>query len=120
MDVEALINKKKEEIIEEVKQETEGLHASITDKAVEKLEQFAAELKMAIDMHPIGAADLLKVIEEGGLVYQRVVDVTQDLGYSSADIGVLLRQLRIDPRDSKSFIGKQRVTIIIEPIGGGL
>ena len=110
MDVEEIINKKKEQIIEEVKQETEGLHTSIANKAVEKLEEFAAELKMALDMHPIGATDLLRVIEKGGLVYQSVEN-TKD-GMMGSDLLLRLPSSVVN-RYSK---GKQRVTILIEPI----
>ena len=118
MDVESLINKKKEEIIEEVKNETEGLHESISNTAVEKLEKFAAELKMAIDMHPIGAKDLLEVIEKGGFVFQKVVDVEKDMGYSSMGKQEFIQNVvRRENSCYGDIEGKQRVTIIIEPIG---
>lgn len=114
MNVEELINKKKEEIIEEVKSETEGLHESNT--AVEKLEKFAAELKMAIDMNPIGAKDLLEVIEKGGCVYQKVVDIFEDC--SSGRVSDVMEYIEKNsyPLSSQSLYGKQRVTLIIEPM----
>ena len=110
MDVEEIINKKKEEIIEEVKQETEGLGASIANKAVEKLEQYAAELKTALDMHPIGATDLLRVLEKGGVVHQSVRSFDYRLSVGNF-LDEVSRGIRHD-----NFEGKQRVTIIIEPI----
>lgn len=117
MNVEELINRKKEEIIEEVKQETEGLHESISNIAVEKLEKFAAELKTAIGMNPIGAADLLRVIEKGGFVYQRVVyiDSRYDLRY---DVGVedFLEDNELHLNRYRLSGKKQRLTIIIEPL----
>ena len=115
MDVESLINKKKEEIIEEVKQETEGLHESISNTAVDKLEKFAAELKMAIDMHPIGAKDLLEVIEKGGFVYQKVINRGEDRDVCASDFvrGVLCKEIGYSASIKG---GTQKVTLIIEPI----
>ena len=106
MNVEELIKKKKAEIAEELK---------IT--AIEKLEKFTAELKTAIDINPIGAADLPRVIEKGGFVHQEVVDVQRLRGVVELSPWTFLEELA-----SKSFgghrslTGKQRVTIIIEPL----
>ena len=115
MNVEELINKKKEEIIEEVKSETEGLHESISNTAVEKLEKFAAELKMAIDMNPIGAADLLKVIEKGGLVLRKEVDVKENYG-RTISLDEFMDDVVAFEHRGGWLGGKQRVTLIIEPL----
>ena len=115
MNVEELINKKKEEIIEEVKSETEGLHESISNTAVEKLEKFAAELKMAIDMNPIGAQDLLKVIEKGGLVLKKEVDVKDRYGRTISLDDFMEDVIAFEHR-GRRLDGKQGVTLIIEPM----
>jgi len=112
MDVAEIINKKKEELIEEVKQETEGLGASIANKAVEKLEQYAAELKTALDMHPIGATDLLRVLEKGGVVHQSVRSFDYRISVGNF-LDEVSRGIRPDYFEKGN---KQRVTIIIEPI----
>jgi len=119
MDVGELIEKKKAEIIAETRKETEGLEDSVREKAVEKLEQFAVELKMVLDMHPIGATDLLRVIEKGGVVYQKTVDIEENLGCSSVNLDDFLERIggRILHKHVVDRIkGKQRATIIIEPV----
>ena len=124
MNVEELINKKKEEIIEEVKSETEGLHESISNTAVEKLEKFAAELKTVIDMNPIGAKDLLEVIEKGGIVYRDTIDSDGNIRVSNIRSEGMVDERILDTKAFNSYKrfrpnvlkGKQRVTIIIEPL----
>jgi len=119
MDVEELINKKKEELVAEVKKEAKDLEERFGADAVEKLTKFVAEVKMATNVS-ISNMELLHVIERNGLVYQRVFDVMSDTRFSSIRKPAFIREIaEIMDRERVSYgdlTGKQQVTIIIEPI----
>ena len=115
MCLEELINRKKEEIIEEVKRETKRWSKDTIDGAVGMLEAFVAELKVTIDMQPTSAADLLTIIEKGGLVLRKEVDVKRDYG-RSISLDKFMEDVIAFEHRGRWLDGKQRVTLIIEPL----
>ena len=115
MCLEELINRKKEEIIEEVKRETKRWSKDTIDGAMRMLEAFATELKETIDMQSISAADLLKIIEKGGLVLRKGVDVKENYG-RSVSLNEFMEDIVAFEHRGRWLDGKQRVTLIIEPM----
>jgi len=116
MEVEELIEKKKAEIIAEVKKESEGRCRSILEEAVEELEEYVAKLKMAKNITAIGGEEALKVIEKGGYVLKKEVNVEEDHHRSVSLEDFMEGVIDSEYFDRSSrFDGKQIVTIIIEP-----
>lgn len=118
--VESLIEKKREEIIAEVSNAAEGMENKIIENANVKFSLFAETLKNVYNTKVVGPEDLLRVLEKDGFIYHKVVDPCIDLQYThdendTIDIGVFLREITMYEND-KWIRGKQRVTIIIEPL----
>lgn len=117
--IEEIIEKKKNEIIVRVRDDTKGLEQSIVDKAVFEIEKFAEDLKIAASMSI--ADDLLSIIEKDGIVWRGEVD-TKTWGWENIDKGHFLRELGEHLynqfRDSgKLETNNLRVTLIVEPLG---
>lgn len=119
--IEEIMEKKKNELIEQVREETKGLEQSIIDDTVFKIEKFAEELKIASSMSI--ADDLLSIIEKDGILWRGVVDTKKwhwermDKGKFLLNLGEHLREQFRDRGDLKS--NSLRVTLIVEPLMGG-
>lgn len=118
--IEGIIEKKKNEIIEQVRKDTEGLEQSIVDNAVFVLEKFAEDLKIAASMSI--ADDLLSIIEKDGIVWRGEINTKESWGWENMDKGAFLSQLggHLSSQfgDGKLKTSNLRVTLIVEPLGG--
>jgi len=120
--IEELIEKKKNEIIEQAAKAAKSSEQSIVDKAVFRIENFAEDLKIATSMSI--ADDLLSIIEKDGIVWRGEVD-TKTLwqwdGMSKhqflSRLGDHLSNQFFDRGELKS--NKLRVTLIVEPLEKG-
>lgn len=121
-DIEDLIAKKRDEIVADVREECTGVEKSIIKKADTEFNAFAAQLKEAYSAKVGGQEDLLHVIEKNGFVYRGIYDVDNrfPLGLTNEEIigliGNNLQDEKARYNIHKTVQGKQRVTIIIEPV----
>jgi len=116
--IEEIIEKKKNEIIEQAAKDAKGSEKAIVDKAVFAIEKFAEELKIAESMSI--ADDLLSIIEKDGIVWRGEVD-TKTWNWEYMDKGQFLRHL--SEHLSQQFVDRGRlrtnnlrVTLIVEPL----
>lgn len=117
MEIEKLIEKKKEEILSDVVRHTVGMEKRIVDGALIAFSEFEEQLKMAYAAKVIGPEDLLRVIEKDGFIYRKIVD-TADFGRDEMQASRFLEALSEKIQNpSVELEGKQKVTIIIEPWG---
>ena len=119
--IEGIIEKKKNEIIDQVRKDTEGLEQSIVDNAVFVLEKFAEDLKIAASMSI--ADDLLSIIEKDGILWRGEIDTKALWQWDGMDkghfLGNLGEHLNNQFRDrGKLKTNNLRVTLIVEPLGG--
>ena len=121
MDVEKIIDEKRKELIEEVKKEVKGLEEGIVGDALQKFADFEEMLKMAYSAKVVGPGDILRAIEKNGFVYRGVVD-TKQYRYDKMVLHQFFEsfveeemRVRVSPIELK---GKQKVTIIVEPLEG--
>ena len=119
--IEGIIEKKKNEIIEQVRKETKGLEQSIVDNAVSAIEKFAEDLKIAASMSI--ADDLLSIIEKDGIVWRGEIDTKKSWSWEYMGKGQFLGQLGEHLSNQFRDRGKLkssnlRVTVIVEPLGG--
>lgn len=119
--IEEIIEKKKNEIIEQVRKDTEGLEQSIVDNAVFAIEKFTEDLKIAASMSI--ADDLLSIIEKDGIVWRGEINTKKNWGWEYMGKGNFLRSfgehLSNQFRDrGKLKTSNLRVTLIVEPLGG--
>jgi len=116
--IEEIIEKKKNEIIEQAAKDAKSSEQSIVGKAVFEIEKFAEDLKIATSMSI--ADDLLSIIEKDGIVWRGEVDTKQwdwenmDKGLFLANLGEYLRRQFRDRGKLKS--NNLRVTLIVEPL----
>ena len=119
INVEDLINKKRDEVIAKVKADTKGLEERIMSDAISHFAIVAEELKQAYSAKIVGPEDLLRAIEKGGFVHRGVVDIPKRFrNRSNIDLHDFLGDYANQFTDYRELKGKQRVTIIVEPIGG--
>jgi len=116
--IEEIIEKKKNEIIEQAAKDAKGSEKAIVDKAVFAIEKFAEELKIAESMSI--ADDLLSIIEKDGIVWRGEVG-TKTWNWEYMDKGQFLRHL--SEHLSHQFVDRGRlrtnnlrVTLIVEPL----
>ena len=116
--IEEIIEKKKNEIIARVRDDTKGLEQSIVDKAVFEIEKFAEDLKIATSLSI--ADDLLSIIEKDGIVWRGEID-TKTWDWENMGKGHFLRELGQHLNNQFRDRGKLktsnlRVTLIVEPL----
>ena len=119
-DIEKLIEKEKEKLIARLKKEVEGLEMRIIDEGLKQFNSFADTLKIAYSAQIIGQEGLLRTIEKGGFIYHRTID-TRERHMGKISISHFIEDLAASELYSKDvpmlmIEGKQKVTIIIEPL----
>ena len=123
-DLDKLIEIEKERIIAAFREEADRTKNQV-DLAVEdglkRFTDFADTLKIAYNARVIGPEDLLRTIEKGGFIFHKTVD-TREYKYDRMQIHQFFREFveneDILRRSNMELKGKQKVTIIIEPLGG--
>lgn len=122
--VEELIEKKKKEVIEQVKRDTKGLEEGIVNEAVHKLERLAEEIKLAVSVSI--PDDILSIIEKNGIVWRGDIDTDKLFNWTNMDRDAFLAHfdefgnyLRQNVRTGGNFnTDILRVTLIVEPLEG--
>jgi len=116
MNIHELIDKKKNEILEELEKKfIQQYHWTLED-AKKQIEDFVKQLKACIEEKPITAEDLLRIIEKDGVVIRDVVDIRKDLGWSIRSLRDIVSFVVEKRAYNKEYSGKVRVTVIVEPI----
>lgn len=116
--IEDLIAKKRDEIIADLREATKGTEERIIEEAEAKFNAFVEQLKEAYSAKVVGPEDLLRVMGNGGFVYRGIID-TNELGYDEIEVRRFIERTGEShklPTYGTNLRGKQRVTIIIEPV----
>lgn len=122
--VEEMIEKKKVELIEEVEENMKKSVEAYKKDAVRRLETRASEIKEAFKGEiKYSDGKLLEIVEKGGFIYQKILDLSENYSWEEKSIDQLLNDLNSKIRESRGHTDLEfktnmnyRVTLLIEPI----